>query len=539
MRQKAKEHNQRKREAVLKSRKERYQDNREAVLESRKERYQDNREAVLESRKERYQDNREAVLESRKERYQDNQEAELKMMKQHYQDNREALLESRKERYQDNREAELESRKEYHKRNRESRKENLAARREEKRARIQGTRVNFINTNSHHHIAMSPGEGVDRHFERHQDCPEANTVLNHITTYRNHYTGNPEDPQEYMELRDQIRAQFITPEKQKEVAEKFLLSQGRGCSWAGEGGKKMFVEGKSRDAPILGCACCGYRVKDCNNSYTKVPLSELQILRLNEVETEEHLQRIKDYNVDLPSNNAGQLKTYNLWKAWSIWPQKCPDVENDESIDYYFLHPELVESLHDDCNKSNSNRENCQLVQDRHCAWLCPSCHKDIQKGDIPSNSIRAGIDYGSYHRIGLEPLTLIERHIISRVRHYSQVVKIESNSGRQREHTQCCIKGCCIAFDHDSPRVCANILSKETMTQDICVHFVGPEGQHDNLLRTTRHIKPTHLFGRAFTVYQWMKTLIMINPRYKYDGELPSFFDFKKTIARCCRLSY
>ena len=75
------------------------------------------------------------------------------------------------------------------------------------------------------------------------------------------------------------------------------------------------------------------------------------------------------------------------------------------------------------------------------------------------------------------------------------------------------------------------DLLSKETMTQDICVHFVGPQGQHDNLLRSTRHIKPTHLFGRAFTVYQWIKSLSMINPRYKYDGELPSFSDFKKTM--------
>jgi hypothetical protein len=92
-------------------------------------------------------------------------------------------------------------------------------------------------------------------------------------------------------------------------------------------------------------------------------------------------------------------------------------------------------------------------------------------------------------------------------------------------------IKGCCIAFDHDSPRVCVNLLSKETMIQDICVHFVGPQGQHDNLLRNTRHIKPTHLFGRAFTVYQWIKTLSMINARYKYDDELPSFSDFKNTM--------
>ena len=68
-------------------------------------------------------------------------------------------------------------------------------------------------------------------------------------------------------------------------------------------------------------------------------------------------------------------------------------------------------------------------------------------------------------------------------------------------------------------------------MTQDLCIHFVGPQGQHDSLLQNTRHIKPTHLFGRAFVVYQWIKSLSMINPRYKYDGELPPFLEFKRTM--------
>ena len=201
-------------------------------------------------------------------------------------------------------------------------KELHGAKREHKRARTESTRVSFTNTESHHCIGMNPGNGVDRHFEGHQDCPEANTILNHITTYRNHFTVNPDNPKEYNELRDQIRAQYITPQKQKELAEKFLLSQGRGCEWAGDnGGKKMFANGKSRDAPIFGCACCGFRSKDYKDEYTKEPLSELSMLKLNEEEKEEHLHRMKHFNVDLPSDNTGTLEMFNLWKIWSIWPQ--------------------------------------------------------------------------------------------------------------------------------------------------------------------------------------------------------------------------
>jgi hypothetical protein len=60
-------------------------------------------------------------------------------------------------------------------------------------------------------------------------------------------------------LKKKIRAQFISPEKQRGAAQRFLFSQGRGCEWAEEslGGKKMFVDGQSRDKNrILGCACC-------------------------------------------------------------------------------------------------------------------------------------------------------------------------------------------------------------------------------------------------------------------------------------------
>ena len=56
------------------------------------------------------------------------------------------------------------------------------------------TRANFNNTEENHVFAMEPGEGVDRHFKNHQDCPEANTFLNHLTSYRHHFLGDPEDP---------------------------------------------------------------------------------------------------------------------------------------------------------------------------------------------------------------------------------------------------------------------------------------------------------------------------------------------------------
>jgi hypothetical protein len=437
----------------------------------------------------------------------------------------EANRDARKRYYEANRKSILESKNQYDEANKNSRNH----RQETKKNIIESTRVNFSNIKYNHVVAMEPGEGVDLHLSRHQDCPEANTVLNHLTTYRNHFLGDPENPEDYNRLREEIKAQYVSPQKQRDVAEKYLLSQGRGCAWATNIGKKEFVEGRSIDALILGCACCGSRSIDVEDSYTRQPLSKLQCLKLDEDEAEKHLDRIERYNLELPIDDTGLTKTFNLWKAWSIWPQKNLK-KADSSASYYFLHPELVELIGDD-ETPNRDKSRYSNEEDLYCAWLCASCWKDVEKGEIPALSLKAGIDYGSYHRVGLEPLTLFERHIISRVRHYAQVVKIESNSGRQREHTQCCIKGCCIVFDHDSPRVCIDLLTKANMTQDICIHFVGPQGQHDTLLQKTRHIKPTHLFGRAFVVYQWMASLKVINHNYQYEPELPSLTEFQAML--------
>jgi hypothetical protein len=168
-----------------------------------------------------------------------------------------------------NRDKRLDARKNYDDAHREEIKRAKKICQERKKKIVESTRVNFTNIDSSHRIEMEPGEGVDRHFYRHQDCPEANTILNHITTYRNHFTENPENPHEREILKKKIIAQFISPEKQRDAAQRFLFSQGRGCEWAEEGlGKRMFVAGQSRDNLILGCACRGYRSLD--NGYKRV-----------------------------------------------------------------------------------------------------------------------------------------------------------------------------------------------------------------------------------------------------------------------------
>jgi hypothetical protein len=298
-----------------------YQKNQQKIKHQSSRYYEANRDARLnsmrkynhthrEENKQYHETNRDARLDSMKEHHEANRDARLDSMKQYHEDNRDARLDSMRKYNHTHRE----ENKKYHEDNRDARLDSMKkydnARREEKK-KIESTRVNFTNTDSSHRIEMEPGEGVDCHFGRHRDCPEANTFLNHITTYKNNFTGNPESPHEFNILRNQIRAQLISAEKQRDVAQKFLLSQGRGCEWAEENlGKKMFVDGQSRDNLILRCACCGYRSLD--NGYTKQPLSELSIFKLDEDETERHLKCIKEFNLVLSSLMMRKIQEHSI-----------------------------------------------------------------------------------------------------------------------------------------------------------------------------------------------------------------------------------
>ena len=466
-------------------------------------------------------------------RYAKNKEKILDGRKQHYAKNRDVILDGKKQHYAKNRDVVLEGKKRHN-----------AAKSKKKRQREDATRVDFTNTDSTHTIAMEPSDNtVNRHFLRHQDCPEANTILNHITTYRNHFTEDPSDPVERERLKEKIRAQVITPEKQKELAERFLAAQGRGCEWSD--GKKEFVERrKSRDAPLFSCACCGYRDMDMlddspKRTYKSMYLEDLDALKVDGDDLEEHLKRLyaedpsERMTMRLPSNGDGDLRTYELWRAWSIWPQHEVGVGEKNHLGhnncFYHLHPELVEA--------EESRAGSRGDGVRYKAMVCGVCSAVLEsKGDmesrIPPLSLKAGVDYGSPDRVGLEDLSLMERHIISKVRHFAQVFKISSNTGRQREHTQSVIKGHSICFEHDSPRVCSGLLSPETIKEDIVIHFVGPDGEHDKLLQKVKNSNSSHLHARAYVVYQWLAALKKVgHPLYQDEPELPSLESIQSTI--------
>ena len=233
-----------------------------------------------------------------------------------------------------------------------------------------------------------------------------------------------------------LRLGKITPARQKQVAQKFFRALGRGCTW---GNIQKYDGNKSIDARLIACACCGIRefenIDNPERTFEYVPLSKLAYLRLNKHE-EEEFKKQRAIKCILPINDNGDKDIFYPWHARSIYPQR--DIDNDEY--YYYLHPELVD------HKVDKNGTDAQYAE------ICSECLRSINICETPHNSIKSGVDFGSSARINLETPSLREQHILAFVRHYSNIIKIESNTRRLKDHCQSAIKGSSILFDQDAP---------------------------------------------------------------------------------------
>ena len=346
-------------------------------------------------------------------------------------------------------------------------------------------------------------------------------------------------------------SQTLTNELSQCLIEKFCKAQGRGVPWAEKEGDRV-------DSRLLACVCCGSRSMDnpsFRRSYERVDLANSKVqdvLKLrdgaadeatDEAEDEDQMSlRTRDHHVQamerepllIPYNDNGDTKEVDLWRLCSVWPAKKPGeligekdklpryLFDDESGDpvYFHLHPEFVDE---------------EIVpgeaEKKYTAYMCSECKKSIDSGAIPRRSIASGVDFGDAHRIGLEPLTERERQIISKIRHYLFIVKIESNTkdGRVIERGQSKVKGCGIYFNDDSPQVVSNLLSQEYINSNVSLRFVGPEGEYDAL--AAKVLGNPNVEGRAWVIYQWLRVLQEVNCHYQYDDKLPEFEEVKAKI--------
>ena len=126
----------------------------------------------------------------------------------------------------------------------------------------------------------------------------------------------------------------------------------------------------------------------------------------------------------------------------------------------------------------------------------------------IPKFSVANGHDYGDARRMSsLLPLTIVEKHLISRNRIYGSIIKIKEGSNRQ-------LIGNIITFEHDGPDRCAEKFN-----------FPDVNGISKSLKVASKHefekyrkdviMTCGELQVRTENVYNWLKMLKQCNPKY------------------------
>ena len=367
-----------------------------------------------------------------------------------------------------------------------------------------------------------------------------------------------------------LESQLVTPQERKNLLSKYYKDQGLGLPW---GDKQCFTNADNAqvtiDAPLSTCSVCGLRSLHTDTSkrtYEEVDVKYLiDKLRLREgnededVDTNGDTDAADDEDLDdkcvltgprslrtqgyhrrlmereplcIPCNDNGDTKEVELWRLRSVWPAKKPEEleeEKEKLPDYMFddegnpvfchLHPEFVR---EDLSPGEENR---------YWAMVCSHCKKSLDEKKSPWRSLVSGIDFGVANRIGLEPLTERERQMVSKIRHFLYIIKIESNTadGRVKERGQSALKGCGIYFNDDSVRVVSDLLSQESINGDVYLNFVGPEGEYDAL--AAKVIGSANVEGRAWVIYQWLKVLGEVNCHYQYDDELPEYDQVKAKL--------
>ena len=169
---------------------------------------------------------------------------------------------------------------------------------------------------------------------------------------------------------------MLTPEQKSEIMSKFHKAQGRGLAW---GEKQCFTAENDNapetiDAPLLTCACCGFRNEnksELRRTYNEVDLSNETVhsmLKLREdvddIEASDdedmidnqqrirtiqkrrsrktqalHRQLMEVEPLSIPYNDNGDTREVELWRLCSVWPAKKPEelVEDKDKLpDYMF-----------------------------------------------------------------------------------------------------------------------------------------------------------------------------------------------------------
>jgi len=149
-------------------------------------------------------------------------------------------------------------------------------------------------------------------------------------------------------------------------------------------------------------------------------------------------------------------------------------------------------------------------------ACLCESCYAAVCAKKLPELSAANGRDYGNPQLLRWPSLSLVEQALVSRVRLYTNLVKVSPN-GLQPGQTFLprVLRGHCIAFPHDGPvEFCNQLPNLDAGKKSVAVCFVGPAGEADRVFQACLH--SSFLRVRPAVVLWCLRALCLLNPEYK-----------------------
>ena len=161
---------------------------------------------------------------------------------------------------------------------------------------------------------------------------------------------------------------------------------------------------------FFACGACGvHQMENPRVMYRPLMLSspepEPLCYRSNEQEIKEFLalaQSTKNVQIPLSEYQSGFIDISKVKSVFSA---------DGGFSSLFHLHPELV-----------SETDNGLQTM------ICPNCQKHLLKYNCPPMSISAGVDFGDFTRLLLEPPNLHEQILLSRYQLFVVVVKVSSN---------------------------------------------------------------------------------------------------------------
>ena len=293
-------------------------------------------------------------------------------------------------------------------------------------------------------------------------------------------------------LIDAIMSELPSTENLQKRSQQFLQSMGFGYTKDGD---------KIECSDLQMCGCCGMDdLSVADKSYHKMSLTSPHLMLLE----------VSKHDRFSPFLNCGTVTVVFPNGEKQIHLNKALSVTTIEDKDYW-LHEGAV-SFND---------------------WyvsICPTCHRKLTKEkEVPRFSLK-NVQFGSLSAVGLEDLTNIERTMVSTMRGFHTIVKIQSNKLALSDRTTNELKGHWIVFNSDIVEVLTEeLFTARAWEKQVMVELLCPKGQKDRFVYLTK--MSGILSGDAKKLFSFLKMKQILDPEHYGSLPLPEFSQFETEV--------